>query len=153
MENPIVHPSYYPYPKTLNTILGLLGMGTGAWVGYLGFSWVCSQGFYALVLPGFCIGLFTRLIVYHTSRDLQWCCAIVAFFFGFYTEWSFFPYIKDKSLFYFVNHLHQLKPITWIMIFLGSYVAYHVSKKYSSIPHSPISEDRNEKNDRKNSVE
>ena len=38
---------------------------------------------------------------------------------GGFTEWKFAPFVKDGSLSYFVAHVHQLKPVTLIMIAMG----------------------------------
>jgi len=35
-----------------------------------------------------------------------------------------FPFLKDKSLAYFLAHVHQLRPLTLIMIGVGAVFAY-----------------------------
>ena len=46
-------------------------------------------------------------------------CAILAVGLGLFTECKFFPFIKDDSFNYFVTHIHELTPVTLIMIALG----------------------------------
>jgi heme O synthase-like polyprenyltransferase len=45
---------------------------------------------------------------------------------GFLAEWQFAPFIKDGSFGYFVLHLHQLKPITLLMIAAGGFIGFWV---------------------------
>ncbi len=106
-----------------NIGLVLAGALAGAVVGYFGFLWIARQGFYALVLPGGLLGLGASLF---PNRSLALCiiCGVLAAALGFFAEWQFAPFIKDASLGYFVTHLHQLRPITLILIAAGAVIGF-----------------------------
>lgn len=118
-------------------ILGFLGAALGAIAGYYVCYWVLKQGFYAIALPGVFIGLGSRLFLRKNDFRVHVFCAIFALFAGLYVEWKFFPFIKNPSLFYFAAHLQLLKPVTWILIGIGTYLAYHFAK----IPSQPVKND------------
>ncbi len=43
---------------------------------------------------------------------------------GLYSEWANFPFNADPGLSYFLGHIHTLKPLTLIMILVGTIVAW-----------------------------
>ena len=100
-------------------LLGLLGAALGGVVGSIGFLWIAKQGFYALALPGALMGLGCSLLARHRPMALAVTCGVLALAVGVYCEWRFAPFIKDSSLGFFLTHLHELRPITMIMIALG----------------------------------
>jgi hypothetical protein len=51
-------------------------------------------------------------------------CAVDALALGLFTEWRFAPFIDDKSLHYFLMHVTDLKPMTWIMLLVGTVCAF-----------------------------
>ncbi len=101
----------------------LAGALAGGLIGYFAFLWIARQGFYALVLPGALVGIGASLA---PNRSLAMCvvCGVLALVLGFFAEWQFAPFIKDDSLAYFVGHIHQLKPITFIMIAVGTCIGF-----------------------------
>jgi hypothetical protein len=101
----------------------LAGAALGGTVGYYAFFWVASQGFYALVLPGFLLGLGAG---FFPCRKRWWAylAGTSALALGLYTEWRFAPFKADDSLLFFLSHLSDLKPLTWIMVSLGGYLGY-----------------------------
>ncbi len=103
--------------------LVLLGAIAGGVVGYFGFLWIASQGFYALVLPGALLGVGASM-GRNKSTVVSMICGILALALGLFAEWRFAPFIKDNSLGYFLSHTHQLKPITWIMIAAGAAIGF-----------------------------
>ena len=103
------------------SVLMLVGAVAGGLLGYVGFLWIARQGFYALVLPGGLLGLGASLFA-KRSTALCIVCGLLALALGVLAEWQFAPFIKDGSLGYFVTHLHQLKPITVIMIAAGAFI-------------------------------
>ncbi len=127
-SSPIVGPGFRFGLSVYYYLLGILGAATGAAVGYFAFVWLLWQGLYALALPGFCIGLFTRLLLRRNLAYIPLLCAGFALLSGLYLEWRFFPFVKDRSLYYFISHLHQLRPFTWILLTIGAILAYHLSK-------------------------
>ncbi len=106
-----------------DTAFVLLGAVLGGVVGYFGFLWIASQGFYALVLPGGLLG-FGASLAPNRSTALCVICGVLALALGFFAEWRFAPFIKDGSLSYFLSHAHQLRPVTLIMIAAGAAIGF-----------------------------
>ena len=104
-------------------IFVLLGAVAGGLVGYFGFLWIARQGFYALVLPGGLLGVGASLV---QTRSTSICvlCGLLALALGLLAEWQFAPFIRDGSLGYFLAHIHQLKPITLVMIAAGACIGF-----------------------------
>ena len=105
------------------SMLVLMGAVAGGLVGYFGFYWIARQGFYALVLPGALLGVGASLFP-NRSTALCIVCGLLALALGVLAEWQFAPFIRDGSLGYFVTHIHQLKPITFIMIAGGAFIGF-----------------------------
>ena len=104
---------------------GLAGAAVGGVVGYFAFAWVLRQGFYAIMLPGALIGFGAELLAMHRSQARGIACAVGALLLGLFAEWHERPFLADDSLGYFVGHLNELKGITWIMIGVGTFLAYY----------------------------
>ncbi len=103
--------------------LAILGGAVGGALGYWLFFWVVGQGFYALALPGAALGLgaaFARCQL----RWLAYAAGIAAALLGFFAEWRFAPFKIDESFGYFLTHVHQLKPITLLMVAVGGLSAF-----------------------------
>lgn len=109
-------------PRTI--ALGLLGAALGGGVGYFAFFWAARQGFYALILPPALLGLTAGYFARCRSTPLAIVCALAGLALGLYTEWRFAPFIADKSLQFFLTHVHQLKPFTLLMLALGVFLCY-----------------------------
>ena len=112
--------------KTLpvNLLLGLVGALIGGLSGYCLFFWIARQGFYALILPGTCLGLGCGTLCRRPSQLGGILCGVSGLALGIWTEWQFAPFVKDESFSFFIAHLHELKPITLLMIALGGLFAY-----------------------------
>jgi hypothetical protein len=108
-----------------NNLLALIGAAVGGIVGYFGFFWLTRQGFYALAIPGAFVG-FGAGVVKNRSTLVAIDCGIAATALGIFAEYRFAPFIADDSVGYFLTHLHQLKPLTWIMILIGGAVGFYV---------------------------
>lgn len=110
--------------KIVPLIRGLCGAAVGGLIGYYVFDWILDQGFYAMVLSGALLGVGFGL----ASREISVINGVVsgglALGLGLFVEWKNFPFIKDESIGYFLSHVHQLKPITLIMIGLGVFIAF-----------------------------
>jgi hypothetical protein len=96
----------------------------GGLAGYFLFFWVTRQGFYGAMLPGCLLGIAAGLF---PTRSIAVCvaCGLLALALGFFTEWRFAPFKQDQSLSFFVSHLHELRPITLIMIGLGGFIGFY----------------------------
>jgi len=84
--------------KPANWPLGLVGAVAGGVLGYFVFSWMIRQGFYALALPGFAVGLGCGLLSGGRSRGLGLVCGVLGIMLGLITEWRHAPFIADGSL-------------------------------------------------------
>lgn len=101
------------------------GAIVGGLVGHFAFGWLLDQGFYGLVLPGGMLGMGAGL----AQCRLRWpsvVCGVVALVLGLATEWRFRPFEVDDSFGYFLSHVHQLKPITWLMLTAGTAIGFWV---------------------------
>jgi hypothetical protein len=98
---------------------GVLGLIVGAVAGYFVFHWLVGQGFYALALPGAMMGLACGYASRIRSPLLAVLCGLTAAVLLVVFEWKELPFIADRSLAYFLAHLHQLKSFTLIMLALG----------------------------------
>ena len=108
--------------KTLG--LGLLGAVVGGVLGYFAFFSIAQQGFYALILPPVLLGYGAGLCAGRRSTELSIICAVAGLGLGLFTEWRFAPFLVDASFEYFIKHIHKLKPVTLVMIALGTYFSY-----------------------------
>lgn len=109
-------------------VLGLIGATIGGVLGYLLFAWIVSQGFYAMILPGAALGLGFKLGARRHRASYGVVCAVLALMLGIFAEWRHFPFVADGSFGYFVTHLQQLKPMTWIMIAIGCVFAFSIGQ-------------------------
>ncbi len=105
-------------------LMGLSGAVVGGVVGHGAAFWIARQGFYALVLPGALLGLGGGLLVRDRSSARGVVCGLAALGLGLFTDWRVEPFIKDSSLAYYLGHIHQLQPITWLMITAGGGFGY-----------------------------
>ena len=108
----------------LAVVFGLISAALGGALGYFAFLWVVSQGFYALALPGALMGVGCALLARRRSMALAIACGALALVVGLFCEWRVAPFIKDRSLGFFLTDLHQLRPITHIMIALGGVLGF-----------------------------
>jgi hypothetical protein len=97
----------------------LAGGIVGAILGYFVFRWIAGQGFYALAVPGTLLGLGWGLASRHRSYFDAAICGVLGLGLGIFSELKLAPFVADGSFGFFLKHLHQLKPITWIMIGVG----------------------------------
>ncbi len=108
-----------------NDLIAILGALIGGAIGYFAFDFVLTQGLYALVLPGALAGLGAGVVRNH-SRWVAVTCGLLATAAGLFAEYHFFPFIADGSLGYFITHIAELKPMTLLMIAVGSIIGFSV---------------------------
>ena len=96
-------------------------------MGYFAFFWIAKQGFYGIMLPPALVGLAAGFCMPSRSQPLAIACAIGGLALGLYTEWRFAPFIKDASLQYFITHVHTLKPVTLLMLAIGTVASYRLA--------------------------
>ena len=97
----------------------------GAYVGYLLFTVLARQGFYALILPGGLLGLAAG-IPRSRSLAVPVVCGLLAIMAGVLTEHRFAPFLADSSLSYFLTHAGNLQPLTLVLIGLGGLIGFWV---------------------------
>ena len=110
--------------RPLEIALGITGSVIGGVVGHFLFFWVARQGLYAIVLPGALLGLGCGALSNRRSLALAIMCAVLGLLLGLFTEWRFAPFAKDASLPFFLAHVHQLNPMSQILIVLGAAFAF-----------------------------
>ena len=103
---------------------GLGGAAVGGAVGYFAFSYLLTWNVYSLVLPGFLMGMACGWASGRKSQALGVACAVAAVVLSLFAEWRHHPFIADRSLGYFLTHVHHLQLVTWIMLVLGVITAY-----------------------------
>ncbi len=108
--------------------LGLVGALAGGVLGYYTFQWIYYHGFYGMMIPGALLGLGCGLVSQHSSHFRGLICAAAALGLGLYTEWSFFPFVADKSFTYFLKHVPDLSPVSLVMIAAGAFFAFWLGK-------------------------
>ena len=108
----------------VNTARGLLGAAVGGAAGYFVTGWLVRQGFYAMALPGVGIGLGAGLLVTKRCPGVAVVCGLFALALGVFAEWKNFPFIADHSFGYFLRHVGELRPLTLILIGLGTLAGY-----------------------------
>ena len=116
-----------PSTKPQNLMFGLVGALVGGVIGYFAFFWIVRQGFYALLVPASLLGLGAGLAARQRIVPLAVICGIAGLLLGIATEWKFAPFKADHSFLFFVTHLHDLKPITLIMIAVGGFFSYRLA--------------------------
>lgn len=99
-------------------------MAIGSVVGYFGFSWLLGYGMYAMLLPGALVGIGCGQLSRTYSIELGCVAALVALLLGIFLEWTFMPFAADESLGFFLSNLHQLTPLTLLMIIGGSVLGF-----------------------------
>lgn len=118
-----------PANPAIAVIRGITGMVIGGVLGVYGFFWIVQQGFYAIILPGTLAGVGCRILASKRMLMLSILCAVISIGLGLYTEWMFAPFTQDKSLAYFITHIHQLKPITLLLIALGAAFGFWITDR------------------------
>lgn len=111
-------------PALPRIFLALLAAAAGGVVGHFAFFWIAKQGFYAIMLPPALVGLAAGYVITSRSQTLAIVCAIGGLALGLFTEWKFAPFLLDNSWSYFLSHVHQLKPVTLLMLVIGAVASY-----------------------------
>ena len=110
-----------------NHLRGAIGAIAGGGLGYLAFVWILGQGFYALLLPPGLLGLGAGIGIRHRSMPFAIACGVAGLGLGLFTEWHFFPFNADNRFFFFLAHLHKLRPLTMIMLALSPIISYRLA--------------------------
>jgi hypothetical protein len=103
---------------------GVAGGIVGGVVGFYVFKWLAQQGLYGMMIPGAMIGLGSAVAARGRSLPLGLVCAVAAVALSVFAEWAVFPFVKDKSLSFFLANVHQLPPLKLAMMGLGAAFAF-----------------------------
>ena len=89
-----------------------------------------KQGFYALMVPGFFLGLGCYVLSRHPSKARGVACGLAAVALGLVCEWWVSPFVKDEGLAFFLAHVHHLSIVTWVMIAVGGLIAFSFGRDH-----------------------
>jgi hypothetical protein len=110
--------------QTLVLLRGLAGAAAGGIAGYFLFVLLLKNGLYSSIIPGALLGIGAGWAARGRSTILGILCAVATAPLTIVGEWSVMPFIKDKSLAFFVTHLHELPPLHLLMMALGVAAAW-----------------------------
>lgn len=122
--------------KPARDLLVLAAAAAGGALGYFVFFWAVRQGFYGLIIPGGLLGLSASFVKGGSLLSAV-LCGLGALALGLFCEWRFGPFVKDDSLGYFLLHLHQLRPITLIMLGVGTFIGFWLPFRSRRLPSAP----------------
>lgn len=114
----------------ISNAVGLLGGVMGGAVGVIAFGWIARQGFYAPFLIGGLVGVGCFALARHPSWGRGIACGVIALALGVYAEWREFPFVADRRFRYFLAHLNDLQPLTWLMMLLGAALAVWLGRDH-----------------------
>lgn len=117
-------------PDLLSNVLGLVGGVIGGVVGVVVFVWIVGQGFYAPFVVGGLVGLGCLAMSRHPSWGRGIACGVVALALEIYAEWHEFPFVADRGFRYFLQHLNDLRSLTWVLMLLGAALAVWLGRDY-----------------------
>lgn len=112
----------------ISNLLGLIGAAIGGVLGFYTFQWLEDHGFYGLAIPGSFLGLGCGLLAQHRSQLRGVLCGIAALGLSLFVEWKFHYFIEDDSFLFMLTHLKDKSPVTWLMMAIGTIVAYWVGQ-------------------------
>jgi hypothetical protein len=117
-----------PRPDWLILVRGLAGAVAGAIAGYLLFWALAKNGMYGEMILGVFLGVGAGWAARSKSLALGVLCAALALPLSIVAEWSVAPFIKDKSLTFFLMNVTEVRPVALIFIGLGSAAAFWFGK-------------------------
>jgi hypothetical protein len=112
----------------ISNLLGLVGAAAGGALGFGIFWWLWEQDYYGLMIPGALLGLGCSLLARHNSMVRGVLCGIAALGLALFSEWWLRPFDADTSLRYFLMHVKDLTPTTFLMAGIGALIAFWVGK-------------------------
>jgi len=106
------------------TLLAITGAVAGALLGYFATGWAASQGFYSILLPGLFAGVGSLLGTFKNKFLMPGVIGVCVVILTYFTEWRYFPFSRDHSFSFFVEHLGDLRPMTHIMAIGGGLISF-----------------------------
>lgn len=120
-------PTDQPFAKAdlLVVVRGVGGAFAGAVIGFGTFTLLATYvGLYAMAIPGGLVGLICGYCSQRRSLILGIACAGIASATMILAEWWNFPFNKDASLGFFLQHLGDLQWHFWLSLLLGGGLAF-----------------------------
>ena len=117
--------------KILGVVLSLVGAIIGGTLGVVIFLWCLRQGLYAMVIPGAALGLGVHAASLSRSSSRGYLAAIAALLLGLWAEATYFPFVADESLGYFMKNIARVLPIHLLMIAIGAFFGFWWGKQSS----------------------
>jgi hypothetical protein len=108
-----------------DNLLAIVGAIVGGAIGFKLFGWLLDQGLYGLVLPGGLLGIGAGFVK-NRSIFVAIACGVAALVLSFAAEGYYHPFVADQSFGFFVSHLLDLQPATFLMIALGTWIGFWV---------------------------
>ena len=121
-----------------NLAQGLLGALVGGAIGCFVFKWIAGQGFYTPI-PGALTGLGFGLAARRQHPAFGVIGAVLGLYAGLAAEWMTFK--SDKGLAEFLSGLAKEPLMTWIMLALGTVLAFSFSVHRDGAPRRPENSD------------
>jgi hypothetical protein len=112
----------------ISNLLGLAGAAAGGVLGFYTFGWLVGHGFYGLMIPGAFLGFGCSVLARHSSVARGVVCGVAALALALFAEWRFLPFVADSSFQYFLGHVKDLSPVTFLMLAIGTVIAFWVGK-------------------------
>ncbi len=105
------------------TLVTLSGAAIGGTLGFFAYSWLLTQGYYGMILPGGLLGMgaaFGR----PRSVGLAIACGLAALSLGLFAEWHSFPFQRGESFTDFISHIFDKDKTTILMISIGGLLGF-----------------------------
>jgi len=106
----------------IGACLSLVGAAIGGTLGVGIFTWLYYRGFYAMVIPGACLGFGAMLLSRNRSMARGVILGLLGVGLGLITEWRFFH--NARTLPEFLSHISDLGAVEYLMIGVGGLVAF-----------------------------
>jgi hypothetical protein len=108
---------------------GLVGGVVGGVLGYLGFRWILSHGFYGLALPGITLGAGCGALSGTRSVVRGVLCGLAALALSLFSDWTVTLINGERPTFvYYLSHLQDQTPVTLLLIVVGTLAGYWFGK-------------------------
>lgn len=111
----------HPFP-TARLVRGIFGGIAGGLLGGLACKLLAGQGLYAVAIPGGLVGIGFLLAARHRHIVFGFVSGLLGLLAGLLTQWQ--VYSNEPSFFNLVIDLKDYHSATWIMIGLGTIMAF-----------------------------
>jgi hypothetical protein len=99
----------------------------GGVIGFYIFHWAVRQGFFALIVPGAMVGMIAGFGIGSRSQPFAIACGVAGLAVGLFTQWTFVNRAVTMDLMEFLMKIKDQKPLTLIMLVLGTFFSYRLA--------------------------